>query len=31
VSSSFILGGDFNTNLTESIMPDNRWNGQEQC
>jgi hypothetical protein len=26
VSSSFILGGDFNKNLTESIMPDNRWN-----
>lgn len=21
-----ILGGDFNKNLTESIMPDNRWN-----
>ena len=25
-SMSFILGGDFNKNLTESIMPDNRWN-----
>lgn len=26
LSMSFILGGDFNKNLTETIMPDSRWN-----